>query len=147
MIDALLYIRSFTALIGYLDTHHPELLARDEDGNLTDPPTVTGLTRTPAVADGDEMIVYVRLPDDKADQWRGMPDVTVLAETPWQYAPGQSGVTADALKAQVESDPDKLAIWSSMIPQTPYTDTDPETHETYTVEPTFWGSLGVMAGA
>ncbi|SEN16943.1 hypothetical protein [Halomonas caseinilytica] len=114
MIDAIVYVADYPALVGHLSIHHRELLARDDNGAIAQPPVVTGFTRTPAVKSGDAVMAYVRLRDEEASRWRGMPGVEVLAEA--EYT-GKG--TADAVYAQVFDDPECLAKYDSVYDRTP----------------------------
>lgn len=141
MIDAILYVADFHALVAHLDTNYPELLERDEQGSVTTPPVVTGFARTPAttIDGGHSLAAYARLRDAEADQWRGMPHVQVLAEAPFE---GRG--TADAVYAQVFDDPDLLAIYDSVYDRTPR-EVDDGKGGTITVTPP--DRFGIIAGA
>ncbi|RTR01929.1 hypothetical protein [Halomonas nitroreducens] len=141
MIDAILYVPDFPALVAHLDTHHPAMLARDESGALVQPPVVVGFARTPAVAtpDGAALMVYARLRGPEVEQWHGMPGVEVLAEAPF------TGLgTAQAVYDQVFADPDALAAYDAVYDRTPRQVNDGE-GGTLTVTPPAW--FGLIAGA
>lgn len=112
MIDAILYVSDFPALVVTLDSRYPELLERDETGTVTQPPTVTGFARTPAVINGSELMIYARLTDLEAEQWRGIDGVQILAEREFD-GPG----TADALFDAVRADADTAAIYDRVYPR------------------------------
>ncbi|MBW5800048.1 hypothetical protein [Halomonas elongata] len=139
MIDAIVYVPNFPALVEYLSIHHRDLLARDEHGAIVQPPVVTGFARTPACMNGGEVMVYARFRNSEAEQWRGMPGVEVLAEAEYT-GPG----TADAVYAQVFDDPDKLAKYDSVYDRSPRQVDDGE-GGTITVTPP--NRFGVIAGA
>ena len=136
MIDAILYVANFPALVGHLDTHHSEMLERDETGALTQPPVVTGFARTPAAMNGIELMVYARLQDERADQWRGMQGVRVLAEVPFD-GPG----TTDAVYAALFADPEAKAIYDRVYPHEPYTITDPDMGQIVVTPPERFGAM------
>ncbi|SEM67508.1 hypothetical protein [Halomonas caseinilytica] len=139
MIDAILHVADFPALVAYLDTNHPELLERDDDGSLTQPPRVTGFARTPAVMNGDAVMAYARLRDAEADQWRSTPGVVVLAEAPFE---GKG--TADAVYDLVFNDPDLLATYDSVYDRSPR---DMPDGEGSTIMYTPPDRFGIIAGA
>lgn len=111
-IHVILYVPNFLALVEYLDEHHPELLARDEKGALASPPIVIGFARTPAVTQGDELMIYASLTEGEAEQWRGMDGVQVLAEREFT---GEG--TADALFKSVRDDPHTNEIYERVYPR------------------------------
>lgn len=138
MIDAIVYIADFPALVAYMNEHAPERLLSDESGELVLPPVITGFSRTPAVVNGDSMMAYARFRNAEADEWRATPGVDVLAE-----APSEGPGTADAVYHQVFDNADKLSIYDSVYERFEEKE-DPETGEVSVVErPRF----GVMAGA
>lgn len=141
MIDAILYIQNFPALVIYLAEHTPDYLERDEKGDIAQPPIVTGLARTSAATrnDGQSLGVYVRMTDEQAEQWRGTPGVEILAEAPYK------GVgTGDTVYQQIWDDPDKLAKYDSVYDRTPVEIDDGE-GGTYTYTPP--AKFGIIAGA
>ena len=139
MIDAILYVADFPALVGYLDANHPDMLQRDENGKLTNPPVVTGFARTPATQNGNALMVYARLREDEVDQWRGMPHVEVLSEQPFT-GPGTGQAVYDAIFA----DSTKDTKYRSVYDYTPY-ETDDGEGGTVTVTPP--QMFGLLAGA
>lgn len=136
MIDAIIYVAQFSALVGYLDAEHPETLERDEEGNLAMPPNVIAFARTPAVVSGDELLAYCRFQDAQATQWRGTPGVEVLAEAPFEGA-GTTGAVYAALFA----DPEAKAIYDRVYPHEPYTITDPDMGEIVITPPERFGAM------
>ena len=136
MIDVILYVADFPELVGHLNTHYPELLERDETGALTQPPVVTGFARTDAAINGIELMVYARLKDAQAAQWRGMAGVRVLAEVPFD-GPG----TTDAVYAALFDDPEAKAIYDRVYPHEPYTITDPDMGEIVITPPERFGAM------
>lgn len=112
MIDAILYVSDFPELVSALDADHPELLERDNTGEISQPPIVTGFARTPAVVNGDELMIYARLTDEEAEQWRDIDGVQILAEREFD-GPG----TANALFDAVRADPDTAAIYDRVYPR------------------------------
>lgn len=139
MIDAIIYVQDYAGLAQYLADYHPELLVKDEHGQIAQPPVVTGFARTPATTNGNALMVYARLRENEAEQWRGMEGVEVLAESPYQ---GKG--TGDAVYQQILDDPEKLATYKSVHDTEPYEVTDDELGS-YTVMPPF--KFGIIAGA
>jgi len=141
MIDAILRVADFPALVAHLDAQHPGMLQRDEAGALVQPPVVTGFVRTPATTlDGGQSLgVYARLRSREVEKWRGMPGVQVLAEAPFE---GRG--TAQAVYDQVFADPELLTIYDSVYDRSPRTVDDGE-GGTMTITPPKW--FGIMAGA
>lgn len=139
MIDSILYVSDFTTLVGYFDDNHPDNLARDENGAITQPPIITGLARTPATmgADGNSLLVYARLTEEQAGTWRDTPGVEVLAQAPYQ-GNGTGNVVYEALFA----DPDATAKYDSVYDRTPREVDDGE-GGTMTITPP--AKFGVMA--
>ena len=90
------------------------------------------LDTTPAVTNGAAALVYVRMTEGQAAQWRGTPGVTILAEAP--YGPNATDEIYDA----IWSDPAALALYRAVY------DPQPVTHEdgSVTVAPE---RFGVMA--
>ena len=138
-VDAIIYVENFPELVGYLDTHAPSTLARDEDNNLVMPPNVIAFARTPAVVNGDKLLAYCRFTDDQATQWRDTPYVEVLSEVPYH---GRG--TGDMVYSALFADPDATAKYDAVYDRTPREYTDEETGETYTVKRPDW--FGMMAG-
>lgn len=139
MTDAIIYVPDFAALVGWAAEHHPDCLARDEQGEILDHPVITGLARTPAVVNGNQVLVYARLTSAQAEQWRGMPGVQVLAEAPFE---GRG--TAAQIYDQVFADPELLALFDSVYDRSPREVDDGE-GGTMTITPPKW--FGIMAGA
>jgi len=137
MIDAIIYVPNFPALVAYLDEHAPDTLARDENGNMTMPPNVIAFSRTPAVQNGNALMVYARFTQEQAGQWRGTPGVEILGESPYT---GKG--TAQRVYQQIWDNPEALAKYDSVWNRTKtYTDEDGVEH---TYEQT---KFGVIAGA
>jgi hypothetical protein len=111
MIDAIIYVPNFPALVAYLDEHAPETLSRDADGNLVMPPNVTAFTRTPAQMRGDSLLAYCVFKDDQAEQWRGTPGVEILAEA--ARIEGQRD-THERVYAQLFASPEAVAKYESV---------------------------------
>ena len=115
MRDALLYVGQFEALVTHLAIHYPGMLERDVNGAIASPPVVTGFARTPAITDGEAVMVYVRLQDDEVESWRGMPGVEIMAEV--EYA---GAGTAQKVYDLVFSDPAKYERYKALYPHEPY---------------------------
>ncbi|WP_339934588.1 hypothetical protein [Vreelandella glaciei] len=138
MIDALVYIPSFSNLVAYFNDEAPERLLLDEDGNMVTPPVIAGFSRTPAVINGDKVMAYARFRDEEADVWRGTPGVEVLSEALFE------GVgTGAKVYQQVLDDPEALAKYESVYDRF-VPEEDPETGDVVIVERV---NFGVMAGA
>ena len=138
MIEAIIYVPNFPALVAYLDEHAPEMLSRDETGAITMPPVVTGFARTPATTREGRVLVYARLTETDAAQYRSIQQMEVLAET--EYT-GKG--TADRLYQMVFDDPEKLAKYDS-VHQRVRIITDPETGEEQQIRQ---DKFGILAGA
>lgn len=115
MRDALLYVGKFETLVTHLAIHYPDMLERDVNGAIVSPPVVTGFARTPAITDGESVMVYVRLQDDEVAAWRGMPGVEIMSEVEFS-GPG----TAQRVYDQVFSDPTKYERYKALYPHEPY---------------------------
>ena len=141
MIDAILHVADFTTLVGYMNEHYPECLERDEEGNITQPPVITGFARTPATIgpDGNSLMVYARLREDEVEAWRDMPHVEVLGEAPFT---GQG--TGQAVYDQVFDDPAKDTKYRAVYDYSPRQEDDGE-GGVITVEPP--KMFGLLAGA
>ena len=111
MIDAVIFVPAFSALVAYLNEHAPETLARDADGNLIMPPNVTAFTRTRAEIKGDSLLAYCVFKDDQAEQWRGTPGVEILAEA--ERIEGQRD-THERVYASLFAAPAALAKYESV---------------------------------
>lgn len=120
LIDVILYVESFSALVQHLMENHPDLLAQSEGGQFVDPPVVTGFTRTPAVVNGDKVLVYGRLRKDEADKWRSIPGVEILSEVAYD-GKGTVDDVYDALFADSEA---KAKYDSVYVREYTYTDED-----------------------
>lgn len=114
MIDAIIFVADFPELVAYLDTHAPEALARDDDGNITMPPNVIAFARTPAVVNGDRLLAYCRFTQEQAEKWRGTPGVSVLAEAPYT---GKD--TGSIVYEKLFADADATAKYDSVYDRTP----------------------------
>jgi hypothetical protein len=138
MIDTILFVPSMPALVTELNATHPNMLQRDETGAITMPPVVTGFARTPATTREDRVLVYARLNDADAAQYRSIQQMEVLAETAFT---GKG--TADRLYQMVFDDPEKLAKYDS-VHQRVRIITDPETGEEQQIRQ---DKFGILAGA
>lgn len=114
MVDAILYVPDFTTLVGYLDQNYPEMLERDEEGAIAMPFVVTGFARTPAVVNGNSLMVYARLREDEVAEWGGTPYVEVLAEAPYQ---GRE--TGNKVYEQLFADAEATAKYDSVYDRSP----------------------------
>lgn len=94
MIDAILYVADFPFLVNLVSQITPNLVSNN---------IIEGFTRTPAVVNGASILVYVRMSDEEAAQWRGTPGVEVLVETPYE---GRN--TSNTLYNILENDADAL---------------------------------------
>lgn len=139
MIDAIIYVPDFPSLVTELDANHPEMLSRDEDGNLTDPPVVVSFARTPAVINGNKMLTYARLTDEKADEYRSVENMEILAEALFE---GKG--TGEVVYQKIKDDPEKLDKYNSVYDHSPREVDDGE-GGTMTIESPF--KFGLMAGA
>src|SRR5690554_1196911 len=113
--DAILYVPDFLSVVQYMDEHYPECLVRDDEDNIIHPPVITGFARTPAVVNGNSLLVYARLRDHQVAQWRNTPSVEVLAEAPYT---GKG--TADAVYGMLFDDPESTAKYDSVYSREPY---------------------------
>lgn len=139
MIDAIIYVEDFPTLVGYLDIHAPDTLARDENNALIMPPVVTGFPRTPAVVNGDKLLAYMRLTEEQAAHWRGTPGVEILSEAPYQ---GRE--TGNVVYDQLFADEDATAKYDLVYDRTPREVDDGE-GGAMTITPP--AKFGLMAGA
>lgn len=137
MIDAIIYVQDYAGLAQYLADYHPEMLAKDEHGQIAQPPVVTGFARTPATTNGNALMVYARLRENEAEQWRGMDGVEVLAQAPYQ-----GNGTGNAVYEALFNDPDATAKYDSVYSREPYEVDDGE-GGTMTITPP--DKFGVMA--
>lgn len=127
MIDAVLHIANMPALVAAIAAADPDRVT----GGV-----ITGFASTPAVRAGVAALVYVRMTEQEASQWRGTPGVTILAEAP--YGPE----SADAVYAALFADPTALAVYDSVYDRTPQLIVD-ELGATDTWTPPPW--FGVLA--
>ena len=135
--DAILYVPDFLSVVHYMDEHYPECLERDENGDITMPPVIIGFARTPAVVNGNSLLVYARLRDHQVAQWRGTPGVEVLAEAPYT---GKD--TGDVVYGLLFNDPEATAKYDSVYSRAPYEVDDGEGGTTTVTPPE---RFGVMA--
>lgn len=112
--DAILYVPDFLSVVQYMDEHYPECLVREDEGSITNPPVISGFARTPAVVNGNSLMVYARLRDHQVAQWRGTPGVEVLAEH--EYV-GKS--TGDLVYQLLFDSPEATAKYDSVYDRTP----------------------------
>lgn len=101
-IDAVLHIADLPALIALMPADQVQ------DG------VVMGFARTPVVMVGAEALVYVRMQPEEAEQWRGTPGVTILAEAPYE-----GNQTPDLVYAALMASPGALAVYDRIYPRTP----------------------------
>lgn len=107
MIDGILHIADVPALVAFFAANAPEKL--NEAGD-----SITGFDRTPTAVNGVAALTYVRVTPEEEAAFPGMPGVTVLARA--DYAgPG----TADAVYADLFSDPAALALYDAVYPRDP----------------------------
>lgn len=114
MIDAILYVKQFDQFVTQLNEHHPEMLERDEDGSIAQPPSLTGFAHTPPTVNGNSTLIYARLTDEQAQQWRDMPHAEVLAEVPYTGTG-----TADRVYQQLQDDAESWARYTSVYDPAP----------------------------
>ncbi|WP_447956495.1 hypothetical protein [Vreelandella sp. EE7] len=138
MIDSILYIGDFISLVDYLDEHEPGLLLRNDDGSRVEPPIVTGIARTPAVSNGNQVMVYARLRAEESERWRYMPGVEILAEEAFN-----GFGTGDRVYQQIFSDPERLAKYDSVYNRDPIEVNGEDGGYVYTPPAKF----GIIAGA
>lgn len=103
-IDAILHIADYPALAA--------AIAKRSPGAVSDDGQIVGFASTPAVRAGVAALVYVRMTDDQAAQWRGTPGVTILAEAV-HTGPETPDVVYDALAA----DPAAMALYDAVYPR------------------------------
>jgi hypothetical protein len=104
-VDAILHIADYPALAAAIAAQAPDAVS--ETGQIE------GFSATPAVRNGAQALVYVRLTQVEAARWRGTPGVTVLAEA--DYAPG----VADALYGALLADPQAALLYHAVYPRQP----------------------------
>ncbi|MDR5859391.1 hypothetical protein FZZ93_05860 [Halomonas eurihalina] len=140
MIDAILYIPDFSALLQELKMYHPEYLKqRTDTGEAVEPPEIVNLAHTPLIRQGDAAMTYVRLREHQVEAWRALSSVEMLARA--EYV-GEG--TADVVYAQVLDDPERLATYDSVYDRTPREVPDGE-GGTITCTPP--DRFGIIAGA
>lgn len=96
--DAVLYIADLPALAAAMAAIDPSAVV---EGRFN-------LDTTPAVTNGAAALVYIRMSEAQAAQWRGTPGVTILAEAP--YGPN----AADQIYDAIWSDPAALALYRAV---------------------------------
>lgn len=101
--DAILHIADLPALAVAMAAIDPFSVV---DGRFN-------LDTTPAVTNGAAALVYVRMTEGQAAQWRGTPGVTILAEAP--YGPD----AADEIYDAIWSDPAALALYRAVYDPQP----------------------------
>ena len=98
---------------------------------------INGFDRTPATMLGKAALVYVRMSEDQAVQWRGTPGVTILAEAPYTGTD-----TPDVVYAAMEANPASMALYDAVYPRAAVTWTD-EDGQAHTSTPPFrFGAIG-----
>jgi len=80
MIDAIIYVEDFHSLVTYLNKNYPDMLQRDENNKLSQPPVVTGFARTPAVVNGNNILVYARLRQEELEKYASIPFAEALSQ-------------------------------------------------------------------
>jgi len=101
-VDAVLYIADLPALIALMPVDQVQ------DG------VVMGFARTPVAMAGSAALAYVRMQPEEAEQWRGTPGVTILAEAPYE-----GSETPDLVYASMEANPASMALYDAVYPRTP----------------------------
>lgn len=126
-IDAILHISDLPALAAAMEKLSPGSVVVGK----------FNLNTTPATTNGASALVYVRMTQDEADQWRGTPGVAILAEA--EYVGPE---TADAVYDKLEADTKAMANYAKVYPRTPikFVDDDGKT-QTY-VPPFRFGQMG-----
>jgi hypothetical protein len=99
-VDAILHVSDLPALISMMPSDQVQ------DG------VVMGFARTPVIMAGATALVYVRLEPAEADQWRGTPGVTILAEVPYD---GPS--TPDLVYTALEANAASMALYDAVYPR------------------------------
>lgn len=126
-IDAILHIEDLPALAATMAKLAPGSVV---DGKFN-------LNTTPATMNGASALVYVRMTQGEAAQWRGTPGVTVLAEADYRGPD-----TADAVYAALEADDKAMAAYASVYPRDPITWTDDAGKAQSYVPPFRFGQMG-----
>lgn len=101
--DAVLHIADLPALAAAMEAIDPSAVV---EGRFN-------LDTTPAATRGVAALVYIRMSEDQAAQWRGTPGVTILAEAP--YGPD----AADEIYDAIWSDPAALALYRAVYDPQP----------------------------
>lgn len=101
--DAVLHIADLPALAAAMAAIDPSAVV---DGRFN-------LDTTPAAMNGAAALVYVRMTEGQAAQWRGTPGVTILAEAP--YGPDAADLIYDA----IWFDPAALALYRAVYDPQP----------------------------
>ncbi len=138
MTDAIIYVGDFATLVAWIADHHPDCLARDDQGEILDPPVITGFARTPAVLRDNAVLVYARLTAAQAEQWRGTPGVEILAESPYL---GSGRATADAVYGALFDDPEALTLYDSVYDRSPREVDDGEGGTMTVIPPARFGAM------
>lgn len=138
MQDMIIYVKDFTKMSSYLKKNHPELLARDDKGQIMEPVQLTGFDRTPAKMKGKALMVYVRISQEVWEKWSSVPGMEVLAQADFD---GEG--TTDAVYGALFDDEAATAKYESVYPTGPITEQD-ESGEEYTVIPST--RFGALAG-
>lgn len=125
MVDAIIYIENFMALVGHVQQNHPELL-NYENGI----PVIRGFARTPAVQNGNKVMVYARFYEDQVNAWDNMPYVEVLARKDYV-----NRFTVDEVYEEVFNDPEKLEKYDSVYDRSPKEYFDEELNENVSYSP------------
>lgn len=134
--DAILYVPDFLSVVQYMDEHYPECLVRDDEDNIIHPPVITGFARTPAVVNGNSLLVYARLREHQVAQWRNTPGVEVLAEH--EYV-GKG--TGDLVYQLLFDSPEATAKYDAVYSREPYEVDDGEGGLTTVTPPAKFGKL------
>ncbi|AJE46005.1 hypothetical protein [Celeribacter indicus] len=136
MIDAILYIASLDDAGAWYRDHRPDLLARDEAGEIAVPEVVAGIARTPTHISGDLGLSYVRVTAGQLAELVACPQITVLARRP--YAPG----VQDQVYADLAADPEASALYDSVYSRAPYEVEDGEGGTVTVTPPARFGQMG-----
>lgn len=107
-IDAILHIADYPALATAIAARSP--------GAVSDDGQIVGFASTPAVRSGVAALVYVRMTGSQAQQWRGTPGVTVLAEAAYDGPD-----TTDTVYATLAANPVSMALYDAVYPRTAVT--------------------------
>jgi hypothetical protein len=129
-IDAILHIADLPALTA--------ALAKDDPSKISPEGAIYGFASTPATTNGAAALIYVRLTPDEAEQWRGTPLVTILAETPYTGSD-----TSDRLYSLLELSSEAMTLYDSVYPRNEYSFLS-EDGQVITNKPHF--RFGVLSG-